>query len=221
MAFTNYQDLISAVESWVDREEDQDTIDRIPDFIVFAEKKVFRRLRSRLNEAKADFPEDTAAGILLPQDFKEVKYLLWDGFLLERKSDQWFFEHEPTSGNTPPGTPKYFARTEQNLIEFWQPPDNDAPVVLYYYNQQGAISDQFIPPLYTEAPELYLFGALIEALPFLKKPEHEQLWKDKFAEVMNDLQTEADEAEYAGGTVAVSSVYTDGALRTESERGVF
>lgn len=216
MALDNYADLKSAVESWIDREGDTEVIDRIPDFIVFGEKKTFRHLRSRLNEEYKEYASGNNEGITLPQDFKEVKYLLWNGRVLERKSDQWYLQNDPV--NSASGDPVYFARTRVDLIEFWPPPDDDAQVELFYYNAQAAISDSFIPPLYTEAPELYLFGALREALPFLKDKSSGPLWDAKYDDVMTDLQDEADEAEYAGGTVQVSNAYSDSELRDVSTR---
>ena len=208
MAFQTYQDLKDNLVFWLNR-ENQDTIDRIPDFIALAENRIFRQLRSRWNEKKLVYPvaggnED---GITLPADFKEIKYLLWDGRIVERRSDQYYFSNEMS--DTTQGTPLRYARTEALKIEWWPYPDNDAEVVLYYYNQQGPISDSVVPDLYLRFPELYLFGALLEAEPYLKSKDMGQYWAQRYDEVFASAQDDSDEAEYAGSTVEVSQPYPD------------
>lgn len=219
MAFSNYADLVSGVESWIDREEDDDVVARIPDFIVFGENRIFRTLRSRFNEEEEIYTTNTSQGITLPDDFKEVKLLLWDGRALVRKSDQWFYQKDPTTQAQE--TPKYYARTLNNQIEFWGPPDNDAEVRLLYYNQQRRIDDNFTPALYTQYPELYLFGALLEALPFLENTADAAMWAARYQEVFDSLQSDSDDAEYAGSTVEVSSPYPDGEPRNNAQRGLY
>ena len=69
--------------------EDQEVIDRIPDFIVFSQNRIFRKLRTRRNEVKKTFlatSGDNTQFITLPDDFEEVKFLTYDKRPLERRS---------------------------------------------------------------------------------------------------------------------------------------
>ncbi len=208
MPFQTYQDLKDNVLFWLNR-ENEDTVERIPDFIALAENRIFRQLRSRWNEKKQIYATggDNINGITLPSDFKEIKYLLWDGRILERRSDQYYYSNE--NSDTTQGTPLRYARTESLKVEFFPYPDNDAEVVLYYYNQQGPISDSVVPELYLRFPELYLFGALLEAEPYLKSKDLGEFWALKYEEVFGSAQEDSDEAEYAGSTVEVSQPYPD------------
>jgi hypothetical protein len=60
---------------------------------------------------------------------------------------------------------------------------------------------------------LYLYGALLEAEPFLKFPENIPMWQTKYDELFAELMDHAWEAEYAGGTVSVTSAYKLGGGR--------
>lgn len=208
MAFQTYQDLKDNIAFWLNR-DNPDTIARIPDFIALGENRIFRELRSRWNEKKEVYAADGGHidGITLPSDFKEVKYLLWDGRSITRRSDLWFYRNEPIDNTQ--GTALYYARTEALKIEFWPYPDNDPEIVLYYYNQQPHISDSTVPELYLQFPELYLFSALLEADPYLKSKDLGEFWAGRYAEVLGTAQEDSDEAEYAGSTVDVSNVYPD------------
>ena len=208
MAFDTYQDLQDNIRNWLNK-ENSDTLARIPDFIRLGEIRIFRKLRSRYNEARLVYPSGgtNPQGITLPDDYRETKYLLWDGRQLTRKSDQWFFSRDPTETQQ---TPVYYARTQQNLVEFWYPPDEDAEVVLAYYQTQGPISDAVIPELYTEFPDLYLWASLLEAEPYLKHKELGSFWIARYEEAYQALVDEDDGEEYSGSTTEVSAVYSDG-----------
>jgi hypothetical protein len=214
MAFGTYQDLIDGVTSWINR-EDPETLARVPDFIVFGENRIFRQLRARFNEATTTYlatSADNSAGITLPTGFKEVKLITYDGRKMTRKSEQFVYEREPS--NTAQQEPRYFYR-EGDTLKFFPPPDANADVALTYYEHQGNISGTLVPALYVEAPELYLWAALLESAPFLKFDERVPVWEAKFNEVLGELMDDSWQAEFAGSTVSVSNVYTDGRGRDQ------
>ncbi len=207
MSFANYADLKIAVASWLNR-EDQETRDRIPDFIEFGENSLFRRLRTRFNEIDLLFDaqiNDNVQGILLPDDYLEAKLVTYDGRALTRKSDQWYLTRDP---NAAAGDPLNFARITDTL-KFWRPPDANNDVRLIYYNQQVHIDDNNTPAMYLRAPELYLFGALLDAEPFLKHKDKVPVWQARWDKVFNELMDESWGDEYSGSTVSVSSAYND------------
>ena len=206
MAFANYQDLIDATLSWLNR-EDQETQGRVADFIVFGENRIFRRLRTRDNEVEVIFDSqvgNNAQGVVLPADFKEVKTVQYDDRMLERKSDQWLLTRDPNAAG---GVPQYFARVGNNL-RFWRSADANSDVILWYFNQQVHIDASYVPAFYLVAPELYLFGALLEAEPFLKHKDKVPIWQAKYDEVFAAVELEHIAQEYAGSTTTVSSPYT-------------
>ena len=221
MPFTNYQDLQDAVASWLNR-EDASTLARIPDFIVFGENRIFRELRSRENEVTLTYlasAGDNTEGVILPADYKETKIVSYDERKLDRKSDQWLKSRDPTAAA---GQPLYFARIG-NQLKWWRKSDANSDVELIYYNQQAHISASTIPALYFTAPELYLFGALLEAKPWLRATKEDDIlrWQGKYDEVIGELQLETDVDEYSGSTVDVSNIYEDTTIRTTDGKNSF
>lgn len=205
MAFTTYTDLRNGVAGWLNR-EDAEVTDRIPDFIVFGENAIFRKLRTRFNEARFIYTKDAgdnSTGVTLPGDFKEAKLVKYAGRGLYRESEQNYAQKVPVQQ-----TPQYYHRQGNRLV--WLA-DENADVELVYYNQQPHISDAVIPTLYTEYPELYLFGALHEARGFLKATDAQTIanWRLKFEALLVEIQEESDNAEFAGSTNQVGSVYPD------------
>jgi hypothetical protein len=215
VALTTYQELLDAAKSWLNR-EDSKTIDRIPDFVTFGENRIFRKLRTRANEEKTTYlatAGDNTVFVTLPDDFKEVKFVLYDGKALTRKSDQYLLSKDPSAKL---GPPIYYARLI-NELHWWRSAEENADVVLYYYNQQAHISASEIPDLYLEAPELYLWAALLEAAPFLKHKDKISIWQGKFDGVFNELMDESWQAEFAGSTVEVSNIYEDSLSATDGK----
>lgn len=208
MALTNYSELKAAVAEWLNRENSSITA-RIPDFILFGEKSTFRQLRCRHNEAVETYASGNIDGITLPAGYKESKLLTWDGKPLTRRSSEWYWGQNPSQSTQ--GTPYAFARIEKDQVAFFPPPDNDAEVKLYYYEQQGPISDSVTPDLFVEAPELYLFGALIEAFPYLQNtdPGVFAIWQGKYENVLLEVQGESENEEASGSTSSVASPYPD------------
>lgn len=208
MALTTYQELRDAVAGWLNRNNSA-VVDRVPEFILFGENAIFRRLRSRYNEARLVSPSGNAAGLTLPDNYVSAKLLTWDGRPLVRESDEWFYSKQPSSATQ--GKPYAFARTEQSKVEFFPPPDADAEVVLTYYEKQGPISNSVTPALFQSFPELYLFAALIEGYPFLQNQDPQDLvvWEAKYARVLSEIEDESLEEEASGSTTSVASPYPD------------
>ncbi len=53
----------------------------------------------------------------------------------------------------------------------------------------------------TDAPEALLYGALLEAVPFIKDDPRIAVWKGFFADVIQTLKDENDNAEVSGGPI--------------------
>ena len=55
--------------------------------------------------------------------------------------------------------------------------------------------------LLTESPEVYLFGALCEATPFIKEDERVALWQEKRGMAVAALREAAQRASLTSGTL--------------------
>ncbi|WNZ54789.1 hypothetical protein QT397_18160 [Microbulbifer sp. MKSA007] len=62
-------------------------------------------------------------------------------------------------------------------------------------------------PVLTSAPDLYLFGALVEAESFLMNDSRVPLWESKFQDQLHRLNLVCEEEELAGSGSIVQSAY--------------
>ena len=203
----NYGELIEEVRSYLYNRKDLTL--RIPQFIAFGENTIFRRLRCRVNEKSftTDLELDKT-GFPLPDDFLEMKYLLVNGKPLERRSDIDYLAR--LSADNAPGEPTWFARVLGD-IKLWREADDAYDVEMIYWQDQAGdmTEDADSTPVLLFAPDLYLYAALIEAMPFLAKDERIGTWQNMFEQGLAQVDNQTKESEYAGSNVSVSSPYTD------------
>ena len=55
----------------------------------------------------------------------------------------------------------------------------------------------------TNNPDLYLYGALLEAEPFLMNDARVQLWANAFRQALTDLQEQDDKDSHSGNAMRV------------------
>lgn len=212
----NYGELKEEIRSYLYNRKDLAT--RIPQFIAFAEKKIFRLLRCRANEKKVsgDLSLDRT-GFTLPDDFIEFKFLTVNGKPMTRISEIEYLSK--INIDDAAGEPSQFARVI-NDIKLWRQADSDYNYdFVYWYDQSGdMVLDADTTPILDYAPDLYLYAALIEAMPFLVKDERLGTWQAMFSQAMDEIDHETKESEYAGSNVSVSNAYADPIRGVQSGR---
>lgn len=203
---TDYASLKSEIQLYLYNRKDLDNV--IPSFISLGERKVFRQLRCRANEAKitGDLTEDVT-GFSLPADFREMKFLTVNSKPLERRSDIDYLTR--VNVDNAGGEPSWFARV-LNEIKLWRTADSAyAYEFVYWQTQEGMSLDADTTASLQLAPELFLYASLIEAMPFLVKDERLTIWQAMFSQAMDEINYQTRESEYAGSPVSVSSAYSD------------
>lgn len=199
MSLTTYGELKSTVADWLAR-SDLDAV--IPDFIAIAEKAIFHDKRSRIPpiEKKVVLPIDSAGFAGIPSDYLEGIAMLCDGVPLQRVPLSKLLSYTDQSGKA-----RYFAR-ETYMYKFFPIPNDDYQIELIYYHQPDALSDSNPTNVFfAQAPEVYLYRALIEAANYLgKDPSH---WEIGYEKALNKLIEHASEAEYSGSIPVVANGY--------------
>ena len=215
----NYGELKAEIKDYLYGRKDLDT--RIPGWIDLAERRIFRQLRCRANEKifngviNTDTPD--GFGFTLPDDFIEFKYLTVNTKPLQRISEIEYFSKFGV--DEAGGEPTLYARVI-NEIKFWRAADSDyAFQYVYWYDQTGDMSaDIDSTPVLLFAPDLYLYGALIEGMPFLVKDERLATWQNMFSQRIDEINFQTSESEYAGSNVSVGSPYSDPIRGVQSGR---
>lgn len=186
MSLDTYANLKTELASWLDR---TDLTSQIDTFIDLCEAKLSRevRVRAMLKRATATLTTSTKY-LALPTGYKAMKILrlLTNPPTVLRQVNETELTARLAAET---GQPLYFSIHEE--IEFDRVPDDEYSVELIYYCALTALSDSNTSNwILANAPDLYLYGSLIAAEPFLDNDERIATWKTFYKEGVDALNLE-------------------------------
>jgi hypothetical protein len=199
---SDHAGLKAAIEDWL---ADDTVAARTDDFIGFAENRLYRRLRIRTME-KA-YSEVIASGTTpVPSDYIEFLTVYIDGSpttALERVGYDGLTHRYPV--RSADGRPTVIARNGE-VFEYGRYPDSDYTVKGVYYSRPANLSATNTTNWFTaNAPELLLFGALIEAAPYIRDNANFSLWEARYQGILNEIQEQDDGERHSGSALRVVS----------------
>ena len=196
MAISTYTDLKTSVASWLNRD---DLTSVIPDFISLAEAGINRDLRHYKMIERADATLDSRY-VQLPTDWMEtVRFSITSGntYRLELVSRDDMLEYRQKTADAS-GRPRFYANIG-DTIEVFPTPDADYTMQLQYYAKTPALSDSNASNwLLLDAPDVYLYGTLIQSAPYLQDDARTQTWAALYAAALQSLQKASDDTRFAG-----------------------
>lgn len=195
MDLNDYTGLQASIAQWLHR---ADLTAAIPDFIRLAEARFNRNLRVRqmVKRATVDFAQNYAD---LPVD--------WLEFVSSPMSDNDQYNYRTTSEfdrayyNTDYG--RYFTIIGNQIYVGW---DGASPLSLrydYYAKIPALSADNATNWLLEDGPDAYLYGALLEAEPYLKNDARIATWQGFLQVALTDIQTSADKARFSGAPLTI------------------
>lgn len=205
----DYASLQSAVTEYLARDQDATLIARIPTFIQLAEAKFNRQLFARQMEQRATALVNLAADepefISLPADFQSMRRVRLSSVAgkpaLEFRSgsqiDEYRFETLNVSGR-----PRYFTVLGDEL-EIAPTPDAAYTVEMIYRRNIPPLAENESNWLLMLAPDLYLYGALLESAPYIKEDGRIQTWGLGFTAALADLNALALTSTFNAGPITV------------------
>ncbi len=94
-------------------------------------------------------------------------------------------------------------------IELIPTPDSDYTIEMVYRKNIPALASNSTNWLLTLAPDVYLYGMLLESAPYIKEDERIQVWATGFAQAVESLNRLSLNAQYNSGPLVLSvSGYT-------------
>lgn len=185
MALTNYNDLVSTVESYLAR---SDLASIIPTFVMLAQQRLSRDLRTR-EMLKVVTTTATDGTVEIPTDFLEMREMHFQGnpaITLEYESPDKFFRDFLT---TTSGQPLFYTIIGYEF-QFAPVPDSAQTLQLLYYAEPTFISTTTASNLYlANYPDALLYATLAEAEPYLMNDSRIQVWATMYdraiANIMN------------------------------------
>ena len=201
MAINSYSTLKTAVSNWLDRD---DLTDRLPEFISLAESTFNRVLRIRAMETTvSDTTPSGSKEDALPTGYlqmREIHLTTSPVASLAYITPEIMFRIR--AGSTS-GKPNAYTIVGDNIL-FGPTPDDAYTYSITYYKSFDALSDSTATNwLILNAPDLYLYGTLLQAEPFLMNDERVPLWERGMRQVINDLQEQDDKDRHSGSEMRV------------------
>jgi len=188
-----YDSLVENIQSYLNR-TDTATIEKIPLFIMLAEQIIASQIKFlgnlTVNEStmtastsvidkpvrwhKTVSMNITVAGVKQPVLLRKYEYL----------REYW-------PDDTQEGLPKFYADYDYTHWLVAPTPDDDYTFeVLYYERVQPLDSSNQTNWFTIYAPQALLYGALLQAMPFIKNDERVALWQQQYDLIMQTLTAE-------------------------------
>ena len=196
MAYTNYTDLQASVAGYLGR---SDLSAQIPDFIRFAEIRLARDLRTRSMLKSATALTSAAdARVGLPADFLEIRNLFVQGsprmpvtylspsaFTRDARADE-------------SGLPVFYTVLASEF-QFAPIPDTVYTLEILYYARPTVLSSTTPSNVFlANYPDALLYGALIEAEPYLINDARSQTWATLYDRAVKNISDADQGGEYSG-----------------------
>ena len=199
MALTTYTELKASVADWLNR---SDLTAAIPDFISLAEAQIERTLRTRqmIVRANASFNVEFGA---TPADFLEVRSFKLSG--TNPPTPLSFMTIDALDAEstkfTASGRPKFFGIVGGQFRLVPTPDTNYATELTYYAKLSKLSASVATNFILSASPDIYLYGALLQAAPYLQDDNRISVWATLYERALNDLQTADDRASTSGGAL--------------------
>jgi len=185
MAISTYAELKTAIASWLDRE---DLTNIIPDFIALTESRHRRDFKIRRMETRV-----TASTIAdteyysLPDNYVAMRNIQLN---TDPKTSLEYLTPEimdRVKGGSSTGKPKAYSIIGNNF-QLRPIPDSVYEIEMLYYKYFTPLSDSNTTnDMLTYHPDLYLYGSLVEAEPYLQNDKRLQTWASLYDRAKKDL----------------------------------
>lgn len=211
MPFNSYANLLTSIDNWLGQRPELQPI--YPDFVLLAEQRMYRELRARemIRRGKSLLNEQYE---FLPYDFLRMKRVMVSpgtqsntAYTETRLTGMTAGQIEDRYSDATYPMPEAYC-VEGRQIRFAPAPTpqtvpTDVTDVTPYRNFEVTYYARFTPlnsltdqtqtnVILDYYPELYLYGALIEAEPYLIDDQRIMIWKGLFDEALAEINAMAE-----------------------------
>ena len=210
MALGTFTELKDAVADWLDR---SDLTARIPDFITLAEARLNRDLRIRPMEVRSTMITTSGQRYFnLPGGYLQMRNIQLNTnpimpleYITPEMLDRLY-------GSDTTGKPRAYTLIGDE-IQLAPIPDSDYTVEMAFYEKFSPLGDGTGGTvtsnwLTTNAPDVLLYGSLLEAEPFIKNDERIALWLNAYNGAIRKLQDADDRDRHSGSAMRVRNIYS-------------
>ena len=210
MALGTYTELKDAIADWLDR---SDLTDRIPDFIALAEARINRELRIRPMEVRSTmYTTADQQYFQLPGGYIQMRNIQLNTnpttpleYITPEMLDRLY-------GSSATGKPRAYTLIGDE-IQLAPIPDSAYQVEMAFYEKFTPLGDGSAGTvtsnwLTANAPDILLYGALMEAEPFIKNDERIPVWLNGYSNAIDKIQKQDQRDRHSGSAMRVRNIYS-------------
>lgn len=166
------------------------SVNTLAQVVWMAQRRIYREVRSRYNEKAFTGLTVASNAVTIPADFESVSIVHFGGLPLEPVSEEWLREY--LDGN-PSGDAAYFAAAGSQLLFGPAVADGTAVQGRYFCRLPDLTPDNFgANALIAREPDLFVYAALVEALPFFARAaDQAQLFASKYEAIKDRVNTDS------------------------------
>jgi hypothetical protein len=203
MSFTSYSDLQTTIAGYLAR---TDLTTQIPDFIRLAELRLRRDLRIRqMLKSVTTATEANDNTVELPSDFLEVR-----DFVVVGNPVRPLNYYSPSAFNRNTRTWEIGKPVDYTVLanDFQLAPVPDAVYTLkmFYFAAPTFLSDTNTSNAFlANTPDALLYGALLEAAPYLMDDARINTWGTMFDRAMSSITRSDEQGQYSGVPLVIQT----------------
>jgi hypothetical protein len=211
MALSTFTELKDAVADWLDR---SDLTARIPDFITLAETRINRELRIRPMEVRSTMTTTSGSQYFnLPGGYIQMRNIQLNTnpvtpleYITPEMMDRLY-------GSSTTGKPRAYTLIGDE-IQLSPIPDSAYSLEMAFYEKFTPLGDGATGGTVTSnwltlnAPDVLLYGALLEAEPFIKNDERVPVWLNGYSNAIDKLQKADARDRHSGSAMRVRNIYS-------------
>ena len=198
MALTTYTELKASIADFLNRD---DLTAVIPDFITLAESQINRDIRHWKMEARSSGQQTGGDEYMqIPADWVESirLHLTGTGTSVVNLISRDAMADKRERNDDTSGTVMYYTHAD-GQFQLYPTPSADTDFELLYIQKLDALSGSNADNwLLLEAPDVYLYGALIHSAPYLVEDERVAMWAQMYSASVARLNEASESARFSG-----------------------
>ena len=197
MALTNYTGLKTSIADFLNRD---DLTSVIPDFVALAEAQINRDVRHWRMEARSSGQQDPADEYMqIPADWVETirLHLTGTGTSVVNLVSRDAMADKRAAQENAAGTPRMYTHAN-GQFQLFPTPDATTNFELLYYQKIPSLITNTDNWLLLEAPDVYLYGALLHSAPYLADDQRVAVWAQLYGAAVQRLNQVSEDAMFSG-----------------------
>ena len=197
MALTNYTGLKASIADFLNRD---DLTAVIPDFIALAESQINRDVRHWKMEARSSGQQTALDEYMqIPADWVETirMHLTGSGTSTVNLISRDAMADKRQANNDETGIPTHYTHAN-GQFQLYPTPSNDTDFELLYYQKIPSLITNTDNWLLLEAPDVYLYGALLHSAPYLADDQRVAIWAQMYSAAVARLNQVSEDAMFSG-----------------------